>query len=651
MIARLSTILIAGSILLAESPQGTVSGSPAPTLQELRLSAEGQGASVYLGIPGYKGTPTLNVIQSPERVVIDLPGVRKGTLAKSSAFNHPLIKRRRIAQFQEDPSPITRMVLEVAVGTTVEASVDGGGLLLKLQPGRGAVTARLVSAFVPVSPTILANPVPEVVTAALSQRTDVVLSSPVPKLPILEGGMSLLPVLAVAELGPTTVSQAQERQTPAEPPAVRRSLGETTQRYTGALMSIDQENMDLSQYLRAISTVSNMNLILDPDIKKTVNISFKNTPWDQILDHVLKQNNLGKTIEGNTIRIATVEKLRKEEQELKELEDAKALSGAVQTRKMPLSFAKVGDARTVVERVLSGRGKVFADERTNTLFVTDLPKQFPLIEEMVNTLDVAVQQVAIEARIVEANIGFGEKYGVKFPAKGDGRADLKVGGESATWAGSKGPYWNGASGNTNGKDRATFGGWTSDLSIGAPAGEFWVAALSQNFNVNFILQAAQSEGKAKVVSTPKVLCFNNQKGTVSSGEKIPYPTIQAGQNAGAVTVAFMDAKLELEVTPQITNDGSIIMELKVDNSSADFAKQVNGTPAILTKMIQTKCLVKNGGTAVLGGIYITRTSKDSTGIPFLNKLPVIGGLFRNKSNEEESRELLVFITPKIVGKD
>lgn len=648
MIARLSTILIAGSILLAESPLGAVSGSPAPTLQELRLSADGQSASVYLGIPGYKGTPTLNVIQSPERVVVDLPGVRKGALAKLPAFNHPLIKRRRIAQFQDDPSPITRMVLEVAVGTTVEASIDADGLLIKLQPGKGAVTARLVGVATPVA---LAGPVTEVAAAQIPVRTSVAPFTPAPKLPALEGGMSLLPALAVADLGPTAVSGSQERQVPAETPAVRRSLGETTQRYTGALMSIDQENMDLSQYLRAISAVSNMNLILDPDIKKNVNISFKNTPWDQILDHVLKQSNLGKTIEGNTIRIATVEKLRKEEQELKELEEAKALSGAVQTRKMALSFAKVSDAKTVVERVLSGRGKVFADDRTNTLFVTDLPKQFPLIEEMVNTLDVAVQQVAIEARIVEANIGFGEKYGVKFPAKGDGRADLKVGTESAPWTGSKGPYWNGATGNTNGADRATFGGWTSDLSIGAPAGEFWVAMLSKNFNVNFILQAAQSEGKAKVVSTPKVLCFNNQKGVVSSGEKIPYPTIQSGQNAGAVTVAFMDAKLELEVTPQITNDGSIIMDLKVDNSSADFAKQVNGTPAILTKMIQTKCLVKNGGTAVLGGIYITRTSKDSTGIPFLNKLPVIGGLFRNRSTEEESRELLVFITPKIVGKD
>lgn len=645
MIARLSTILIAGSILLAETPVQALPAPEPPTLHGMQLSAEGQGAKVHLAIAGFNSTALLKVMHAPERVVIDLPGVRKGELAKGPAFAHPLIRKRRISQFQEAPNLVTRMVLEVAPGTTVEARPEADGLSLHLTPGKGPVTAMFTPGAA-VVPTPSATPLPVAMTEVAAAMPPVPVA-PAPSMPALNASTSLLPALMVTSTGP--VAQPPDNKPAA---SARRSLGERPARYTGAPMTIDNENMDLSQYLRAIANVANMNLILDPDIKKTVNLSFKDTPWDMILDLVLKQHNLGKTVEGNTIRVTTVEKLRKEEQEQKELDEAKAMSGTLETRKMALSFAKVTDAKTVVERVLSGRGRIFADERTNTLFVTDLAKQFPLIEEMVSTLDVAIQQVHIEARIVEANIGFGEKYGVKFPTKGDGRADLKVGGETAPWTGTRGPYWNGATGNTSGNgDRATFGGWTTDTGITDARAEFWLSMLSRNFNVNMMLQAAENEGKAKVVSTPKVLCFNNTKGSVSSGEKIPYPTIQAGQNAGMVTVQFSDAKLELEVTPQITSDGSIIMDLKIDNSSADFGKTVNGTPTILTKTIITKCLVKNGGTAVLGGIYITRTERSSTGVPFLNKLPVLGGLFRSRDNKEESRELLVFITPKIVGRD
>jgi len=176
----------------------------------------------------------------------------------------------------------------------------------------------------------------------------------------------------------------------------------------------------------------------------------------------------------------------------------------------------------------------------------------------------------------------------------------------------------------------------------------WLSFLSPRISINAILQAAETEGNARVVSNPRVTTFNNKAGKILSGEKIPFPTIQAGGNTGAITISFAEANLSLEVTPQINNDNTIMMQLKVEKSEVDFSRQVNGNPTIIRREVDTNVLVPDGGTAVLGGVYVKRSSTDNTGIPFLSKLPVIGGLFRSKNNKEESRELLMFITPRVV---
>jgi type IV pilus assembly protein PilQ len=163
-----------------------------------------------------------------------------------------------------------------------------------------------------------------------------------------------------------------------------------------------------------------------------------------------------------------------------------------------------------------------------------------------------------------------------------------------------------------------------------------------------ILQALEKDGKIKIVSTPKVVTQNNKKATILSGQKIPYPTIQSGGSAGAIMVAFVDANLQLDVTPQITNDGTILMDLKIQKSEADFSNTVQGTPSILQKSIETQVLVRDGGTAVLGGVYTNITSKNTTGVPFLSKIPILGFLFRSKDEQEKNTELLIFITPRIL---
>lgn len=686
MIARLSTLLVAGGMLLAESPSALATSDvqvDSLQLKQVRVlkgarldSIADRSVSLVLDLPGFDAIPEVQVLSHPDRVVVDLPGVLKEWDGKG-VLSHPLIQKKRIAQFSTSPRPVTRVVLEVMPGTQVQVRRGTDRVTLDLEGGHETITARLQAESADVLPGQASAPVvgdlqvavlttnhsaPQLEALPVVKEAGDPMAVPMtPKRPTLpltgipSIGMPFqsLPALAVNALLPASPSEKSVQQPVAAQDQARTSrvLGNVQNKYTGARISIDQSNMDLSQYLRVLSTAANMGLVCDPEVKGIiVDVSFKETPWDQILDTVLKQNKLGKVIENGVIRVAKMDTLKKEEEDLKNLEEAKALSGELRTKTFPLSFAKVDEAKTVVEQILTKRGKLFVDTRTNTLFITDLPKNLPVVEELLNTLDVAPQQVLIEARVVEANIGFTQEMGVKWPTANGGSANLKVGSDDAKWVSVNNPSWNGSTtGDTNG--RAGLIGWSGGkegvTSLGAPAGEAWLGILTNKFNINVILQAAESQGKAKIVSKPRVVCFNNVEGTVLSGEKIPYPVVQAGQNSGAVTVQFMDANLEMKVTPQITSDGSIIMELTVTKSEADFGRQVNGTPTLLNKLVKTRVMVKNGGTAVLGGVFINRTSNDSAGVPYLSKLPVLGGLFRKRSNTDGQRELLVFVTPSI----
>ncbi|HEX4844896.1 MAG TPA: hypothetical protein VFV26_01680, partial [Geothrix sp.] len=226
-------------------------------------------------------------------------------------------------------------------------------------------------------------------------------------------------------------------------------------------------------------------------------------------------------------------------------------------------------------------------------------------------------------------------------------------GTSTPWVGSQAPFWNGIQGfNRTPSGQSAAVAWSPGTagvtSIAAPAGEVWLSFLSNRFSINAVLQAMESEGTLKIVSSPKVVTQNNKKATILSGEKIPYPTQQGGAAGGAITVAFIDANLQLDVTPQITNEGTIIMDIKLEKAEADFSRTVNGTPTILRKMLETQMLVRDGGTAVLGGVYVTNTSKGQTGVPFLSKIPLLGFLFRRDAKAEKNSELLIFITPRIL---
>ena len=782
MNARLSSLLVAGAVVLAGVQSGSlhaaaleaVATSPDLTLAGGVFRSAPDGDVLRLAIPGYQGSPHVQVFAHPGRVVVDLPGVHRGAALsrkemKGLTSRH--VVRWRLAQFSSDPL-LTRVVLEVPAGTQAEVGTDADGVSIRLFAGHGAVQARLLPSAplaqppvavlasqtpetvgvaapapgvadlpqipapapilaaalpaaeaaapaVPTPATSMAAAAPEpsqaAVTPATSQ-TAVTVATPQPtavagtgqtavapaasqtpaapatslpaappathqaavtsttsqsvaapaaaqpappapmvQLPAATGSMQDLPALAVKTLTPAKAGLTQDAPlVPARKDDHRggRVLGETPGHYTGARMTIDVVGTDLTSFLRIIADTAHLNLIVDSDVQGIYTFKFTDTPWDQVLDVILKHAGLGKEVSNGIIRVAKVEKLQKEEEDRKRLDDAKALSGDTQSITRPLSFAKASEAKNILDKMLTKRGSLIVDDRTNTLIITDLPRNLPLIDDLIAQLDVQIQQVQIEARVVEATKNWEQAFGVQWPTANSGSATLTTGTSStaAPWGNTNGASWNSVSGtSSNNTGTAAFSGGTVGVTdIASPAGQLWLSFLSNRMSINVILQALETQGVVKVVSSPKVVTQNNKKAKVLSGQKIPYPTTQSGSSSGAITVAFADANLSLEVTPQITNDGTILMDIHVEKSDANFSQEVSGTPTITTKLIETQVLVKDGGTAVMGGVYKNTNSSSTTGVPFLSHLPLLGFLFRNKTDQDQNDELLVFITPHIL---
>ncbi len=708
MKTRLSSLLVAGGVVLAgiqvasaalPGAAGADPKTPATTdsrtaaLVGASLETQGAAAQVLLRVPGYSQQPKLQVLPGPWRVVVDLPGVNKVVkFGKTEArvFAHPLVQAARIAQFSVAPNAVTRVVLEVVPGTQVQASVGADGVSLHLAPGAGAVHASLGTAsprlqpapVVPapvaiehevvtaqaappsaVAPATETKDLPAVALVAPAEKTEVRTLPELASVPAVGATYRPLPSLIGTALLPMSLGEARP-QDPAPAPEAKpqqghsgpRMLGEGPTKYTGSRLSIDIHSASVMTFLMILADHARLNLVADPEVETlTGSFKFTETPWDLILDMVLKHHGLGKEIDHGVIRVAKLEKLQKEEDDRKKLEEAKALAGEVQSITRPLSYARASDVKNIIKEMLTKRGSVIIDDRTNTLIITDLTRNLGLIDDLIAQLDIAIQQVQIEAKVVEASQGYQKAFGVKWPTGSSGAANIATStGSDAAWGALNSPSWNSINSRPGAGQNSTLLAFTPGkdgvTSIPSAAGEFWISFLSNRVSINAILQGLESDGTIKIVSSPKLVTQNNKKGKILSGEKIPYPAIQAsgGGGGGAITVQFADANLELDVTPQITSDGTVMMDLNIKKAEADFTRTVNGTPTIVTKEIQTMVLVKDGGTAILGGVYITNHQSGSTGVPFLSKLPLLGWLFRNKTQQNSNKELLVFITPRII---
>jgi type IV pilus assembly protein PilQ len=448
---------------------------------------------------------------------------------------------------------------------------------------------------------------------------------------------------AAANTLAASVTQAQQPQ-PAAAPAAQG-------KYTGEPISVNLKDVDLRDFFRLIHEISGLNVVLDPAVKGTLTIVLDEVPWDQALDIVLQNNGLDKQLNGNVLRIATHDTLKKEAETMRDLEKAQAEAIAPTTTTRVLSYAKASVLKDTLKKFLSSRGDILADDRSNQLIIRDIPSSFPTIDNLIRQLDRKSQQVEIEARVISASRSFAQDIGTEL-----GFAGTTTGGRSL-FGGSPAVGCSGvtggvpaspvtcATGTQSGNGITSGTPLNTALSAGVPTSGFGFSHRSPNFAVDFFITAAEAKGVGKLLSKPRIVTQNNEKAVIKQGVKLP---IQTTIN-NTISVQFIDAVLQLEVTPQITAEGTIFMDVLVENTQIDQGiPRVQGIPALDTQSAQTKVLVADGGTVVIGGIIVSTQNKNVSEVPVVGSLPLIGNLFKRTNVTVQSQELLFFLTPRII---
>lgn len=452
-----------------------------------------------------------------------------------------------------------------------------------------------------------------------------------------------------------------------------RLNSKNNQNYTGKKISLDFQDIEVRRVLQLLADFTNINMVTADSVQGNITLRLKDVPWDQALDIILKTKNLDKRRNGNVIWIAPVtEMIKSEEDEAKAIAQSTKLS-PLQTEFIQLKYAKAVDIEKLITQgrnsgttstattggatveplgdsvgtLLSPRGTISFDPRTNTLILNDTAQKIDQIRRMIDLLDIPVKQVMIEARIVRASTSFSKEMGVKWGilSRGVNRNNtLLVGGSETT-------LWDLRNPDANGKYTIQRpDNLNVDLGVttsGASSISFGLISLS-DFMLDLELSALQADGYGEVISTPKVMSADKQKAKVATGVEVPYQSTTNSAAGSTATTSFKEALLSLEVTPNITPDGKILMELNIANDSINSYAQ-NGEAILNKNAINTNVLVNNGETVVLGGVFEQTTSNAVTKVPFLGDLPYVGHLFKKTAKSEAKNELLIFVTPRIVN--
>ena len=445
--------------------------------------------------------------------------------------------------------------------------------------------------------------------------------------------------------------------------------------YNGQKLSLNFQNIEVRSLLQVIADFTNFNIITSDSVTGAVTLRLQDVPWDQALDIILQAKGLGMRKTANVIWIAPKDEIIAKEK--LELESKAAVLNLepVRTQSFQMNYAKAediakqltgaGGGEKSAGRTLSARGSATADPRTNQLFVTDVPSRLEQVLQLLQKLDVAVRQVMIEVRIVTADEAFGKSLGVKFGATdqrankgGDGGYSLSDTGSSRIAFGTSYQDAVAASGgggtvNTTGSFITLPATAPSAANLGTnPVPSFALSIFSNLANrfLNLEISALEADNKGKIVSSPRVVTSDGKKAFIKQGQQVPYQSCtSAAGGTQTCTTAFKDAALRLEVTPQITPEGSIIMDLDVNKDAINTSFTSNAGPVLEVKNVTTQVLVENGGTVLIGGVFELEDSSNQTGVPVLSDVPWLGNLFKSKLRNSSKRELLVFVTPRIIS--
>ena len=469
-----------------------------------------------------------------------------------------------------------------------------------------------------------------------------------------------------APTGPRSRTVARETDYAAETPEVAAFLSDVplqvrgaraNRRFSGRRIDLDFKDADIHNILRLLAEVGGVNIVTTDDVAGSVTIRMRNVPWDQALDVILQAKGLGMVRQGNLIRVAPLETLEKEREAAiarrKQLETLAPL----ETRIVPVSYANPSKLAPRIAELLTERGTVNVDERTNVLIVRDIVDQLDDVEELVRTLDTQTPQVLIEARIVEATSQYTRDVGIQWGG------DVTMSSANGNPTGLVFPSNLGFTGGNYDNQSPTQGlsPFTQQVQppnylVNLPAitgtgqgGALGISlgSVGGNVNLNVRLSAAEANGTVRIISSPRILTLTNHEAHIAQGTLIPFSQV----SAQGVNTAFQEAKLELRVTPQVTADGSVLMEVHITRDEPDFTRtSTRGDPTILKREAETTLLIPDGNTAVIGGIYTRNTGRNVDQVPFFGDIPVLGVLFQRRRVRDERNELLIFLTPRIVNR-
>jgi type IV pilus assembly protein PilQ len=437
------------------------------------------------------------------------------------------------------------------------------------------------------------------------------------------------------------------------------SLFSESKEYEGQRLTLNFQDIETRAVLQLLAETSGKNIVVSDTVQGNVTLRLRNVPWDQALDIVMTTKGLDMRQNGNVIMVAPAEEIAARETADLEAQLAIAELEPMYSEFLQVNYAKAADLAALIGgsgegNLLSERGTIAVDDRTNTLLIQDTAERLQNIRRMVRTLDIPIKQVLIESRIVVVNDDFSRDIGIRFGVTGDDISSDNIVVATGTGEGANN-YLSSIVDSINNNDPtlaeypALTDRYNVNVPIANPAGRFALAILGQDYLVDLELTALEAEGRGEIVSTPRVITANQKEASIKQGVEIPY---QQSAASGATTIQFKEAVLELTVTPQITPDNNIIMDLRVSKDNVGEIISTGGlggtVPSIDTRSVETQVLVKDGQTVVLGGIYETERRETINKVPFLGDIPVVGAAFRSKQRTNNKAELLIFVTPRIL---
>ena len=666
------------------------------------ISGSVQGGSEVIRIElteGLTAIPTGFTIQTPARIALDFQGVSNAMGRSTIELGLGNLRSANVVQAGER----TRVVLNLKTPANYKAELQGKSLLIVLDGQAAAAPAVAVAPVFSESRNRDTLPLKDVdfrrgpdsagrIVVALPNNQVGVDIRQQGKTLVVEFLKTALPEglrrrLDVADFGTPvqtiTTSQLGDkvrmvveptgewehsayqsdnqfvlevRQQKIDPSKLTQGIG-----YNGEKLSLNFQNIEIRSLLQVIADFTNFNIVTSDTVTGSVTLRLKDVPWDQALDIILQAKGLDKRKTGNVLLIAPKDELAAKDK--LELESRNALQTleAVRTQSFQINYSKATEIAAQISatgsgpasaRILSNRGSVIAEPRTNQLFVTDIPSRLEQVQSLISKVDIAVRQVLIEARIVEASDTFGRSLGVKLGgldlrAQQGGDGGYQFNGNNRLAIGTN--YSNSVASSGAGGLANTSGNFVnlpaSTLGLANSAASFAVSIFNATANrfLNLELSALEADNKGKIVSSPRVVTADQVKAIIEQGTEIPY---QVATSSGATSLAFRKASLKLEVTPQITPEGNILLDLQVNKDSPGAI--VPGGVLINTKQVKTQVMVENGGTVVIGGIFTSDESLNETKVPLLGDVPYVGNLFKSRTRNLVKQEMLVFITPKMI---